>query len=114
MTQESPMIPSRAIVALRLVCPLVLLAASHGPAAAEEVGRGGVYSVVELAFHGPKQGPGDAPARDIDFRVRFRHEGGRAEHTVHGFWDGDGQGGSSGDVFKVRFCPTEPGRWELA
>ena len=77
-----------------------------------ELARGQVYSVVELAFSGPACGPADAPARDIDFRVRLRHEDGTA-HTIHGFWDGDGAGGRSGNVFRIRFCPTHPGRWML-
>ncbi len=81
---------------------------------AEEVGRGTVYSVVELSFVGPAQKPADAPARDIDFWVRFRHESGSSEFKVHGFFDGDGKGSMSGNVFKVRFCPTKPGRWNLA
>jgi len=85
-------------------------AASSG---AEEIGRGGVYSVVELSFRGPRQGPTDAPARDIDFWLRFQHKGGSAKCKVHGFWDGDGRGGSSGNAFKVRFCPTEAGQWRL-
>lgn len=93
---------------------LALLLASARLAVAEEVGRGGVYSVVELSFLGPGQGRSDSPARDIEFRVRLRHEGGKAEHEVFGFWDGNGRGGPSGNVFKVRFCPTRPGRWVLA
>src|SRR5262245_59950979 len=78
-----------------------------------EAGRGGVYSVVEIAFRGPAQGPKDVPARDVDFWVRFRHESGAPEYKVHGFWAGDGKGRATGDVFKVRFCPTKPGRWDL-
>jgi hypothetical protein len=111
--------PSRVLPGAKLIFPVVLclgLVASTGRLqahAAEEIGRGGVYSVVELNFHGPKQGPADTPARDIEFWVRFRHEGSRVEHKVHGFWDGDGRGGASGDVFKVRFCPSTTGRWEL-
>lgn len=73
-----------------------------------------VFSVVELTFRGPAQTPRDAPSRDVEFWVRFQHEGSDTQHTVQGFWDGDGQGGSSGDVFVVRFCPTKPGRWILA
>ena len=80
---------------------------------AEELERGGVYSVLELSFRGPRQGPTDAPARDIDFWVLFQHESSTAQCKVHGFWDGDGRGGSSGGVFKVRFCPTRAGRWNL-
>jgi hypothetical protein len=83
------------------------------PVCGEELGKGGVYSVVELSFAGPEQGPKDVPARDIDFFVRFRHESGSPEHKIHGFWDGDGKGGTSGNVFKIRFCPTKTGRWDL-
>lgn len=81
--------------------------------AASEIGKGEVYAVIELTFRGPAQKAADAPARDVQFWVRFRHEGGAPEYTVHGFWDGDGQGSVEGDVFKVRFTPTRPGRWRL-
>jgi len=50
-----------------------------------ELAAGEVFSVVELAF-----------------QVVFEHEEGRLSHGVHGFYDGDGRGGRSGDVFKVR------------
>jgi len=73
---------------------------------AEEIAKASQYSVVELIFDGPEQGPKDVPALDIDFRVRFRH-------TIHGFWDGDGKGGTAGGVFKIRFCPIKPGRWDM-
>ena len=78
-----------------------------------EIAGGNVYEVVELEFSGPTLGPEDAPAKDIDFWVRFRHRKDGAEHKVYGFWDGDGTGGNSGNSFKVRFCPTRPGRWLL-
>jgi hypothetical protein len=32
-------------------------------------------------------------------------------YTVDGFFDGDGQGGQSGDVFKIRVFADEPGTW---
>lgn len=101
--------------------PAVLLAATGLALAAppalraqRQAGAGPIYSVVELAFTGPTFGPADAPAKDVDFTVRFAHESGGATHTVHGFWDGDGRGGARGNVFKVRFAPTRPGRWTLA
>ncbi len=95
---------------LALLLPLIFVC--H-PLRAMEVGKIGQYSVVELTFDGPVQGPKDVPARDIDFWARFRHESGSHEYKIHGFWDGDGKGGTSGNVFKIRFCPTKPGRWEL-
>jgi hypothetical protein len=81
---------------------------------AAEVGSCPVYFVAEIPFTGPLCGPSDAPARSVEFWVRFRHEGDGATYKVHGFWDGDGQGRASGRAFKVRFCPTAPGRWYLA
>ena len=80
----------------------------------QEIATGSLYAVAELSFEGPRQGPAGVPARDVDFWVRFRHESGSPEYKVYGFWDGDGKGGTSGSVFKVRFCPTKTGRWDLA
>ena len=91
---------------------IVLGTCAAAPAA--EVGRGTVYGVVEIPFKGPACKAADAPARDIALRVRFRHESGEPEYTVHGFYDGDGNGGREGNVFVVRFCPTKPGTWTLA
>ena len=93
-----------ALLPLIFVCPLLR---------AVEVAKAAQYSVVELTFEGPKQGPKDVPARDVDFWARFRHESGSPEYKIHGFWDGDGKGGTAGGVFKIRFCPTKPGRWGL-
>ena len=91
-------------LAFIFVCPLLRAA---------EIAKIAQYSVAELAFGGPSQDPKDVPARDIDFWVRFRHESGSPEYKVHGFWDGDGKGGTTGGVFKIRFCPTKPGRWDI-
>ncbi|MEW6305830.1 MAG: DUF5060 domain-containing protein [Verrucomicrobiota bacterium] len=82
--------------------------------AAEPIASVEVYAVAELTFTGPRQKATDSPARDIDFSVTFLHEDGKSRHVIHGFFDGDGKGGVSGDSFKVRFCPTRPGRWTLS
>ena len=100
-----------AVVALWSLLPA---AATAIAADIEEALRCVVYSVVELPFAGPHETAKDAPARDVDFCGAFRHESGSAEITVQGFWDGDGRGGTSGNVFKLRFCATRPGRWTLA
>jgi hypothetical protein len=72
-----------------------------------------LYGVHEVVFAGPAMGPTDAPARDVALITRWRHESGGPVYEIHGFWDGDGRGGASGNVFKVRFCPREPGTWTL-
>jgi len=92
----------------------VVLLGTFAAAQAAEAGRGPLYGVIEIPFQGPRCKAADAPARDMEFWVRFRHEGGEPEYTVHGFYDGDGKGGRRGDVFKVRFCPTKAGKWTLA
>src|SRR5262245_17964421 len=98
---------------LALACLGALLGGAGPSRAGGQAGSGPVYAVVEIVFQGPPQAPKDAPARDVDFWVRFRHEGGKPECKVHGFFDGDGKGGAAGNVFKVRFCPTQVGSWAL-
>lgn len=71
------------------------------------------FHVVELTFHGESCTPRDTPARDVELAVTFRHESGEPVQRVQGFWDGNGKGGASGDVFKVRFCPTREGAWKI-
>jgi len=107
---------SEATLASATLALAVVLWAATGPraeAGGRELGRGPVFGVVEIDFAGPHCKPADAPARDIELRATFIHEDRRHGHAVYGFWDGDGKGGSEGSVFKVRFCPTAPGRWVL-
>jgi len=93
-----------AFLPVLFVCP---------PLRAAEIVKAAQYSVVELTFDGPQQGPKDVPTRDVDLWARFRHQSGSPEYKIHGFWDGDGKGATTGSVFKIRFCPIKPGRWDL-
>ena len=72
-----------------------------------------LYEVHEVVLVGPAFGPTDTPARDVELVTQWRHESGRPVYTIPGFWDGDGQGSAAGNVFKVRFCPTQEGKWTL-
>ena len=90
---------------------LVAVGIANGLLPGEEVGEVPVYSVAEITFQGPLHTAKDSPARDVHLEVAFRHESGSPEFSVQGFFDGDGQGGIEGDVFKVRFCPHEG--WEM-
>ncbi len=81
---------------------------------ASEVGRGNVYSVIEVSFTGPMCSRTDTPARDVDFWVHIKHESGEPTFKIYGFWDGNGSGGTRGKIFKIRFCPTIEGKWFLS
>ncbi len=103
---------------IRLLCHIAAVVVAGGFANSllpgAEVGIAPVYSVAEISFQGPRQTAQDAPARDVHLAVTFRHESGSPEFSVQGFFDGDGQSGIEGDVFKVRFCPTQAGQWTLS
>lgn len=71
-----------------------------------------LYSVYELELTGPSFDETDKTA-EITFYTEWQHESGSPVYKIHGFWDGDGAGGTSGNVFKVRFCPTQTGTWTL-
>ncbi|MBD3243662.1 MAG: DUF5060 domain-containing protein, partial [Chitinivibrionales bacterium] len=89
--------------AFLLICAALAHAATHVPR----------FSVHELVFQGPSRTPSDRPAADIELYSEWEHEDGQTRYRIHGFWDGDGAGGTVGGVFKVRFCPTREGTWTL-
>ena len=72
-----------------------------------------LYDVHEITLSGPTYGPQDNPARDVNIVTNWRHESGQPSYQIYGFWDSNGKGGQSGNVFKVRFCPTKVGKWTL-
>ncbi|HEX7180267.1 MAG TPA: DUF5060 domain-containing protein [Thermoanaerobaculia bacterium] len=50
------------------------------------------------------------PFTDVTLTAQVTSPSGR-RHTVTGFFDGDGQGGSAGRIFKLRLTPDETGTW---
>jgi hypothetical protein len=50
------------------------------------------------------------PFTAVDLTARVTAPSGRA-YTVDGFFDGDGNGGAIGNIFKVRVYADEPGTW---
>lgn len=84
------------------------MAAAKTPSAAVAL-----YGVHELSFVGPHFQATENPVRDVEFYTEWQHESGAPTYRIHGFWDGDGAGGNVGNVFRVRFCPTKAGRWNL-
>ncbi|OIP81251.1 MAG: hypothetical protein AUK44_10350 [Porphyromonadaceae bacterium CG2_30_38_12] len=77
---------------------------------AAEISVSPIYTVSEIAFNGPSQTQNDA---NLDFWVIFTHESGSPSIKIWGFFDGDGAGNNTGNVFKVRFCPTKSGKWTI-
>jgi len=72
-----------------------------------------LYSIHELVFEGETYTVKDEPVVDVEFYTIWRHEDGHPHLKIYGFFDGNGTGGPEGNVFKVRFTPTNEGEWEL-
>lgn len=70
-------------------------------------------SVYELVLKGPNCIITDNPVKDITLETVWRHESGSSVYKTYGYYNGDGKGGNTGNVFCVRFCPTKTGKWEL-
>lgn len=106
-----------------VACFLLLVLAIYAPAAA--LGQPGEeepaaisgelrqWHPLTLNFKGPHADETDeSPNPFLDYRleVTFTGPDGQA-YTVPGFFDGDGAGGSSGDVWRARFTPDAAGVW---
>ncbi len=77
---------------------VAMLSLAPSNARATELGTVGLYEVLEITFAGHVLSAKDTPRG----RSILRHLSARK-----------GKGGTSGDVFKVRFCPTKAGMWTL-
>ncbi|MEE9321934.1 MAG: DUF5060 domain-containing protein [Granulosicoccus sp.] len=57
----------------------------------------------------------DAPNPFLDFRLNIALTGPDGNQSVvPGFFAGDGVGGGSGNVWRIRFTPDEPGEWSYS
>ncbi len=77
----------------------------------EEDGR--IWQPMSISFRGPRASELDrSPNPFLDYRlqVKFTSPAGRT-FNVPGFFAGDGHGGGSGNVWRVRFTPDEAGGW---
>ncbi len=73
-----------------------------------QTGSVALWGTAELEFTGPA-GTSN-PFRDVSGNVTFTGPSSR-QITVDLFYDGDGQGGQTGTVWKARFMPDEVGTW---
>jgi len=80
---------------------------------AEVTGSRTIWYPLTLSFHGPQASElDDDPNPFLDYRmvVEFLGPSGQS-YFIPGFFDGDGAGGASGDIWRVRFAPDEAGHW---
>ena len=68
---------------------------------------------ISLSFTGPYASETDnTPNPFLDYRLQVAFTGPDGQtYNVPGFFDGDGSGGSAGDVWRVRFSPDDAGTW---
>jgi hypothetical protein len=98
----------------------VLVGDSMAPTAADEgvepvavSGELKEWHPLTLSFAGPNASETDTfpnPFLDRRLQVTLTGPSGQA-YDVPGFFDGDGNGGGSGNVWRARFTPDEPGTW---
>ncbi len=83
------------------------------PDSAEVSGNLVAWCPLTLSFRGPLAAEmDDAPNPFLDYRLTVDFTGPSGQmSTVHGFFDGDGNGGGTGDVWRVRFAPEAGGDW---
>ncbi|MDX1400322.1 MAG: DUF5060 domain-containing protein, partial [Kiloniellales bacterium] len=70
---------------------------------------------VTISFAGPNlREDGESPNPFMDYRLQVALVSPSGEKlTVPGFFDGDGQGGGQGNVWRIRFAPHEEGTWRF-
>ncbi|MCK4965881.1 DUF5060 domain-containing protein, partial [bacterium] len=71
------------------------------------------WHTVTLTFRGPQLNESDtSPNPFLDYRLQGTFTGPSGQvYNVPGFFDGDGNGGGSGSVWRVRFTSDEAGKW---
>jgi len=76
-------------------------------------GTAKVWQSVTLAFNGPEciqTGKNPNPFLDLRLDVTFTKD--NKSYVVPGYFDTDGEGGTRGNIWKVKFTPDEAGTWD--
>jgi len=99
---------------LGVLCLVVIPARLLGGDVTTIEGQFRKWNPITIQFHGPAAHELDSnpnPFMDYRLNVEFTDQNGRS-CIVPGFFDGDGQGGASGNTWKVRFTPDKTGQWK--
>ncbi|MGH9627175.1 MAG: DUF5060 domain-containing protein [Bryobacteraceae bacterium] len=103
-----PLMARRAACALILICACLFLMLPVVVRAESTFTR---WSKVELSFTGPDSRGMESPNPfSIPFYVTFSSPSG-STFRVPGFYDGNGEGGMNGNVWRVRFSADRNGSW---
>src|SRR5687768_9730999 len=107
-------------VAAVLATVSALLSSTVGPFAATAAGASATvtgelkkWHPITLSFAGPNSSETSTspnPFLDRRLQVTFTAPSGKT-YSVPGFFDGDGNGGASGNVWRAHFSPDEAGTW---
>ncbi|MDN3669329.1 DUF5060 domain-containing protein [Echinicola jeungdonensis] len=95
------------ILAFLLFQP-TLIQAEGNPSKTSSVEEVGIYRLFETQITNSKKYGN--PFTEVTLEVQFQAPSGRLIE-FWGFFDGDGQGGAEGNIWKIRFLPEETGTW---
>ena len=100
--------PSGRICLWLCIMGIILIGVHSGQAwGADQVG---LYDIWEIEVGNSTGYSNPFDFEEIELQATFSSPTGR-QISFFGFFDGDGQGGQSGDVWKLRFMPDELGAW---
>lgn len=84
--------------------------AQASPAQAQSVG---LYDVFEKSVTNSKSYSNPFDFNVVELQTKFTSPSGRTV-SYFGFYDGNGAGGQTGNVWKLRFMPDETGTWNYS
>jgi hypothetical protein len=100
-----------------LIAVSLLVCSSLNLLAATISGERETWHSITLTFEGPQSSETASPNPFTDYRLEtiFRKSGSSREYKVPGYFAADGNaaesGANSGNKWRVRFAPDEPGQW---
>jgi hypothetical protein len=106
--------PALLAVAAVVALSAVLVAPRSSVASDDRVsGTPRAWHPLTVDFSGPLASETDSrPNPFLDYRLQVTFTGPSGQvYAVPGFFDGNGNGGGTGNVWRARFTPDEPGRW---
>lgn len=99
--------PLKQYLVLRVIGIIILFLATNNAFAIDQVG---LYDIWEMQVTNSKTYSNPFNYNVIELQATFNSPSGR-QINFFGFYDGDGNGGQTGNIWKLRFMPDEIGTW---